>query len=79
MIEITLDGLNARQKVLADMIWACDSKAEIDLFIKSLPNKALKTEAQVIIDLLLMATIEQAYDGLGSLDEAKQLINKVSK
>jgi hypothetical protein len=63
MIEITLDGLNARQKVLADMIWACDSKAEIDLFIKSLPNKALKTEAQVIIDMLLMATIEQAYDG----------------
>ena len=77
MIEITLEGLNARQKVLADMIWACDSKAEIDLFIKSLPNKALKTEAQVIIDMLLMATIEQAYDGLGSMDEAKQLINKV--
>jgi hypothetical protein len=79
MIEITLDGLNARQKVLADMIWACDSKAEIDLFIKSLPNKALKTEAQVIIDMLLMATIEQAYDGLGSMDEANELINKVSK
>jgi hypothetical protein len=77
MIEITLEGLNARQKVLADMIWACDSKAEIDLFIKSLPNKALKTEAQVIIDMLLMATIEQAYDGLGSMDEAQQLINKV--
>jgi hypothetical protein len=77
MIEITLEGLNARQMVLADMIWACDSKAEIDLFIKSLPNKALKTEAQVIIDMLLMATIEQAYDGLGSMDEAKQLINKV--
>jgi hypothetical protein len=79
MIEITLEGLNARQKVLADMIWACDSKAEIDLFIKSLPNKALKTEAQVIIDMLLMATIEQAYDGLGSMDEANELINKVSK
>jgi hypothetical protein len=77
MIEITLEGLNARQKVLADMIWACDSKAEIDLFIKSLPNKALKTEAQVIIDMLLMATIEQAYDGLGSMDEANELINKV--
>jgi hypothetical protein len=77
MIEITLEGLNARQKVLADMIWACDTRAEIDLFIKSLPNKALKTEAQVIIDMLLMATIEQAYDGLGSLDEAQQLINKV--
>lgn len=79
MIEITIEGLNARQKVLADMIWACDSKAEIDLFIKSLPTRALKKEAQVIIDMMLMATIEQCYDGLGSMDEANELINKVSK
>jgi hypothetical protein len=79
MIEITIEGLSERQRVLADMIWACDSKAEIDLFIKSLPNKALKTEAQVIIDMLLIATIDQCYDGNGSLAEANELINKVSK
>ncbi len=79
MIEITIEGLNARQKVLADMIWACDTKAEIDVFIKSLPTRALKKEAQVIIDMMLMATIEQCYDGLGSMDEANELINKVSK
>lgn len=77
MIEITLEGLNARQKVLADMIWACDTKADIDRFIAALGTKALKHEAQVIVDLLLMATIEQAYDGIGSLDEANKLINKV--
>jgi hypothetical protein len=77
MIEITLDGLNARQKVLADMIWACDSKAEIDLFINCLPTWALKKEAQVIIDMLIMAAVEQCYDGLGSMDEASELIRKV--
>lgn len=77
MIEITLEGLNARQRVLADMIWACDSKADIDRFIAALGTKALKREAEVIVDLLLMATIEQAYDGIGSMDEANQLINKV--
>lgn len=77
MIEITLEGLNARQRVLADMIWACDSKADVDNFIMALGTKALRHEAEVIVDLLLMATIEQAYDGIGSMDEANQLINKV--
>ncbi len=77
MIEITLDGLNARQKVLADMIWACDSKADVDRFISSLGTRALRKEAETIVEMLIMATVEQAYDGIGSMDEAKELINKV--
>ena len=77
MIEITLEGLNARQKVLADMIWACDSKADVDNFIMALGTTALRREAETIVEMLLMATIEQCYDGIGSLDEAQQLINKV--
>jgi hypothetical protein len=77
MIEITLDGLNARQKVLADMIWACDSKADVENFIMALGTNELRREAETIVDMLLMATIEQCYDGIGSLDEANELINKV--
>ena len=77
MIEITLEGLNARQKVLADMIWACDSKADVENFIAALGTKALRREAEVIVEMLLMATIEQCYDGISSMDEAQQLINKV--
>ena len=29
MIEITIEGLNARQRVLADIIWACDTRQQI--------------------------------------------------
>lgn len=79
MIEITIEGLNARQKVLADIIWACDTRKQINEFIRSLPTVDLQDEARSIVDLMIMATIEQAYDGLGSLDEATKLINKVSK
>lgn len=79
MIEITIEGLNARQKVLADIIWACDTRKQINEFIRSLPTVDLQDEAHSIVDLMIMATIEQAYDGLGSLDEATKLINKVSK
>ena len=77
MIEITLDGLNTRQKVLADMIWACDSKADVENFINCLGTRALRKEAETIVEMLILATVEQAYDGIGSLDEANELINKV--
>lgn len=77
MIEITIDGLNARQRVLADMIWACDSKADVENFISALGTKALRREAEVIVEMLIMATVEQCYDGIGSMNEAQAVINKV--
>ena len=79
MLEITIQGLNARQRVIADIIWACDTRKQINEFIRSLPTVELQDEARSIVDLMIMATIEQAYDGLGEMTEAAQLINKVSK
>ena len=79
MLEIQIQGLNAQQQVLADIIWACDTRAQINTFIRSLPTVQLQDEARTIVDMMIMATIEQAYDGLGSMDEAEQLIRKVSK
>jgi hypothetical protein len=78
-VEITIEGLNERQKVLADMIWACDSRAQINTLIRSLPTVQLQDEAKSIMEMMILATIEQAYDGLGSLDEADALIRKVNR
>ena len=78
-MEITIEGLNARQKVLADIIWQFETRAQINAFIKSLPTVDLQDEAKAIIELMILATVEQCYDGLGSMDAASQLIKKVSK
>jgi hypothetical protein len=79
MIEITIDGLNPRQQLLADMIWACDSRADVERFIRGLASTELKQEAENIVNLMIMATVEQAYDGLGTMDEARALISKARK
>ena len=79
MLEIQIQGLNARQRVLADIIWACDTRKQINEFIRSLPTVDLQDEARSIVDLMIMATIEQAYDGLGEMTEANTLIQKVSR
>jgi len=77
MIEITIDGLNARQQVLADIIWSFQHRKDINAFIRSLPTVDLQDEAKAIVELMILAAVEQCYDGLGSMDAAEQLINKV--
>ncbi len=78
-MEITIQGLNKRQQVLADIIWACETRKEINTFIRSLPTIQLQDEAKSIVDLMILATIEQCYDGLGSMDEANAVLQKYNK
>jgi hypothetical protein len=79
-VEFTIDGLNAQQRVLADIIWACEDKAIVDKFIKTLPTRALRQEAQSIVNLMVMAVVEQCYDGINpDMDEAQSVLDKISK
>lgn len=77
--EITIAGLTERQRFLADIIWAFETRKQINEFIRSLPTVQLQDEAKNIVELMILATIEQAVDGRGDMDEAQELINKVSK
>ena len=79
MIEFTLEGLTPRQMILADIIWACEDKPEVDRFIKALPTQAFRNEAKSIVDLMKMAAVEQCYDGIAETFDAKALIDKISK
>jgi 23S rRNA C2498 (ribose-2'-O)-methylase RlmM len=77
MVEITLAGLNRQQQQLADLIWACETKDQVNTLIKSLPNKQLKAQAQSIVELMLMATLEQLYDGINDMAEANAVLDKI--
>ena len=79
MIEFTLEGLTPRQMILADIIWACEDKPEVDRFIKSLPTQAFRNEAKSIVDLMKMAAVEQCYDGITEPFDARALLDKISK
>ncbi len=78
-MEITIQGLNKRQQVLADIIWAFETRAQINAFIRSLPTVQLQDEARSIVDLMILATIEQCYDGLSPMDEARTVLQKYNK
>lgn len=78
-LEIQIAGLNARQRVLADMIWACETRKQINTFIQALPTIQLQDEAKTIVDLMILATVEQCYDGLSPMAEAQAVLRKYNK
>ena len=79
MIEFTIDGLNERQRCLADIIWACKEMADIQKFIRTLPTHALRDEAHSIVELMKMAAIEQCYEDIAEPMDAKALLKKIAK
>jgi len=62
MTQITIDNLNHRQQVLADIIWACDTVENLDRFISALPTVELRQEAMDLVELMTMAMMELNAD-----------------
>jgi hypothetical protein len=79
MIDITIQGLNARQRFIADILWAYEDGKDADRFVRCLPTAELRNEAQSIKDLMLMAAVEQLYDGISDNPDAKMVIDKIQK
>jgi len=77
-VEFTLEGLNKRQKMLADILWSFEEWPQVEAFIKTLPKRE-KAECESLIEMMKMAIVEQCYDGIQPLNEAKSVIDKVSK
>jgi hypothetical protein len=82
MVEIELRGLNARQKVLADIMWQLEEYDDVERFMNSLPKRD-RIECEGIIEMMKMELVEQYADGMkadGAITgypEADQLINKI--
>jgi hypothetical protein len=81
MVEIKLEGLNARQKVLADIMWAIEEWSDVERFIATLPKRE-KAECQSIVEMMKMELVETYRKGMaedGMLPdnlEAKRVIDQ---
>jgi len=78
MVEFELQGLNARQKFLADIMWQLEEYHQVQAFIATLPDREA-CEAESIIEMMRMAVVEQCYDGIQNIDAAKSVIDKIRK
>jgi hypothetical protein len=59
-------------------MWQMEEYTQVEAFIATLPDREA-CECQAIIEMMKMAVVEQCYDGVQKLDEAKKLIDKIRK
>ena len=71
MAEIKLEGLNARQRVLADIMWSIEEWTDVERFIATLP-KAERLECRTLIQMMIMAFADEITE----VDEAKTLLKE---
>ena len=76
MEEIVLEGLNARQRVLADIMWAIEEWDDVERFIATLPQRE-RIECEGIVEMMKMELVEQYRKGMEI--ENTQEANKVIK
>ena len=83
-VEIKLEGLNARQKVLADIMWSIEEWTDVEKFVKTLPSRE-RAECKSILEMMKMEVVESYRKGMaedGMLPdtlEAKRVIDKIRK
>ncbi len=74
-MTIELHGLTRQQHQIADMIWSCDSQADVDRLISNLPS-AYKRDAVVIHQLMIAAVLDQYME---ITEDVKNLISDISR
>ena len=54
---ITLHGLTARQQLLADILWTCDTQQQVTQLIRSLPEPD-RRDAATVAELMIWAVFD---------------------
>jgi len=68
---IQIEGLNKKQRMLADIIWSLDTQDQVKAFIASLPAKD-RLQAQLVTQMMILAFIDE----VNSIEpETVELIN----
>jgi hypothetical protein len=80
MPEIKLDGLNQRQRVLADIMWTIEDWSDVERFIATLPKRE-RIECEGIVEMMRMELVESYRKGMDveNTVEAARLIDKIRK
>lgn len=72
---ITIEGLNKRQRAIADVLWMMNGQDAVMSFIKSL-EPATQKDALTVLDMMVAAV----YDEIDSVEpETVELIDAIAK
>jgi hypothetical protein len=72
---ITLEGLTHKQKMLAQLIWDCETQQQLELLIKCLPTEEDRLMASTLSRVMIYEALESEIDRYS--DVAQEVIDRV--
>ena len=72
-MAVEIQGLNHRQRALADVLWLMNSREDVQKFIKAL-HPTMRADAETVLELMVLATIDEVE----TVDPAgKEMLDKL--
>jgi hypothetical protein len=68
---IQIEGLNKRQRAIADIMWMMNSRAECQRFIASL-EPATRRDAETVVEMMILAVCDEVE----SVAESQHYLDK---
>jgi hypothetical protein len=68
---IQIEGLNNRQRAIADMLWMMNSKEQCQRFVASL-EPATRRDAETVVEMMILAVCDEVTH----IDEAEHYLSK---
>jgi hypothetical protein len=59
---ITLEGLTHKQKMLAQLIWDCETQDQLEMLIRCLPTKEDRHMASTLSRVMIYEALEPGID-----------------
>ena len=74
-MTIQIEGLNAKQRMFADIMWQMNTEDEVKAFIRSLPE-ADRKQAKTVCEMMILAL----FDDVNHVDETTiEIINRAKE
>jgi len=68
---ISIDGLNKKQRALADIMWAMNGREQVEAFIKALHPKD-RQDAETVVEMMIVSFLDEVEN----TQEANQVIQR---
>jgi len=69
MSKVQIEGLNNRQRAIADVLWMMQSRTEVEAFVRAL-HPSMRADAETVVEMMMLAV----WDDIDTVDESTKLM-----
>jgi molybdenum cofactor biosynthesis enzyme len=69
MSRVQIQGLNSRQRKIADVLWMMQDRTQVEAFVRAL-DPTMRREAETVVELMMLAI----WDEIESIDDSVKVL-----